>query len=92
LAIFAPLRDTAFSRALAAVIYYDIYQPEVPVKRTVAKPFAYPRNSGLTEPNPVAQAHSTWKSFFKLRHSVNVPSAFMSDRGDGPPQERELFE
>ena len=35
--------------------------------------------------------HSSWKSFFKLRDQVDVPDDFMAGRGDGPPQERELF-
>jgi antitoxin VapB len=35
--------------------------------------------------------HSSWKSFLKLRDQINVPDEFMSDRGDGPPQKRELF-
>jgi hypothetical protein len=32
-----------------------------------------------------------WQSFFDLRDQVDVPDDFMSERGDGPPQERELF-
>ena len=35
--------------------------------------------------------HSSWKSFFKLRDQIGVPDDFMSERGDGPPQERKLF-
>jgi antitoxin VapB len=35
--------------------------------------------------------HSSWEKFFKLRDQVDVPEEFMSERGDGPPQKRELF-
>ena len=37
--------------------------------------------------------HSSWRSFFKLRDKINVPvpDDFMSNRGDEPPRERELF-
>jgi antitoxin VapB len=33
----------------------------------------------------------SWDSFFKLRREANVPDDFMSDRGDEPPQKRDLF-
>jgi antitoxin VapB len=35
--------------------------------------------------------HSSWQSFFKLRDQTVVPDDFMSERGDAPPQPRELF-
>ena len=35
--------------------------------------------------------HSSWQSFFKLRDQIDRPDDFMSNGGDGPPQERELF-
>jgi antitoxin VapB len=35
--------------------------------------------------------HSSWQGFFKLRDQSDVPGDFMSERGDGLPQERELF-
>jgi antitoxin VapB len=35
--------------------------------------------------------YSSWEKFFKLRDQVDVPEEFMSDRGDGPPQKRDLF-
>lgn len=35
--------------------------------------------------------HSSWQDFFKLRDRADVPDEFMSERGDGPPQKRELF-
>jgi antitoxin VapB len=33
----------------------------------------------------------SWDEFFKLRREANVPNDFMSDRGDEPPQKRDLF-
>ena len=33
----------------------------------------------------------SWDSFFKLRCEANVPDDFMADRGDEPPQKRDLF-
>jgi antitoxin VapB len=35
--------------------------------------------------------HSSWQGFFKRRDQTEVPSEFMSERRDTPPQERELF-
>jgi antitoxin VapB len=33
----------------------------------------------------------SWVTFFELTGQVKVPEDFMSDRGDRPPEERELF-
>jgi antitoxin VapB len=33
----------------------------------------------------------SWEEFFKLRREANVPDDFMADRGDEPPQKRDLF-
>ena len=33
----------------------------------------------------------SWQSFLELRDQTNVPVEFMSERGDGPPQKRDLF-
>ncbi len=33
----------------------------------------------------------SWDDFFKLRDMVDVPDDFLTDRGDEPPQERDLF-
>lgn len=33
----------------------------------------------------------SWDDFFKLRDTVDVPDDFLTDRGDEPPQERDLF-
>ena len=33
--------------------------------------------------------HSTWKTFLSLRDESDVPQDFLSDRGDGPPQQRD---
>jgi antitoxin VapB len=33
----------------------------------------------------------SWTSFFELADQAGVPDDFLSDRGDGKPQERNLF-
>ncbi len=33
----------------------------------------------------------SWKSFITLAEQANVPEDFMTERGDQPPQKRELF-
>ena len=33
----------------------------------------------------------SWKSFFDLADKAGVPEDFMSERGDAPPQKRNLF-
>jgi antitoxin VapB len=33
----------------------------------------------------------SWESFFELRQETDVPQDFMADRGDRPPQKRDLF-
>ena len=33
----------------------------------------------------------SWDDFFVLLKTVDVPEDFLSDRGDAPPQKRELF-
>jgi antitoxin VapB len=33
----------------------------------------------------------SWGDFFALLKIVDVPEDFLSDRGDAPPQKRELF-
>jgi antitoxin VapB len=35
---------------------------------------------------------STWDDFFKFRDATDVPDDFLTDRGEEPPQERELFD
>lgn len=34
---------------------------------------------------------NSWESLFALLDSVDVPDDFMADRGDEPPEERDLF-
>ena len=34
----------------------------------------------------------SWRSFFEFADRVDMPPDFLSDRGDGPPQRRKLFE
>lgn len=33
----------------------------------------------------------SWESFFDLADKVGVPEDFMAERGDAPPQKRNLF-
>jgi len=33
----------------------------------------------------------SWKDFFSLADSLDIPQDFMADRKDRPPQKRELF-
>jgi antitoxin VapB len=33
----------------------------------------------------------SWKDFFELMKSVEVPEDFLADRQDAPPQKRKLF-
>ena len=33
----------------------------------------------------------SWKSFFALTERADLPDDFMTERGDQPPQKRELF-
>ena len=33
----------------------------------------------------------SWDEFFKLRESIEIPDDFLVDRGDEPPQKRDLF-
>jgi antitoxin VapB len=34
---------------------------------------------------------NSWDDFFKLRDQTEIPDDFMADRGDEPPQKRDLF-
>lgn len=34
---------------------------------------------------------TNWDDFFKLRAETEIPDDFMVDRGDVPPQKREIF-
>jgi antitoxin VapB len=34
---------------------------------------------------------TSWDDFFKLRAQTEIPEDFMVDRGDGPPQRRDIF-
>jgi antitoxin VapB len=33
----------------------------------------------------------SWETFLALRNQTDIPSQFMSKRGDGPPQKRDHF-
>ncbi len=51
----------------------------------------YIRKDPRTGDVVLSRRPDSWEDFFKLVHQVDVPDDFMSDRGDRPPQERELF-
>jgi antitoxin VapB len=34
---------------------------------------------------------NSWDDFFQLRDQTEIPDDFMADRGDEPPQKRDLF-
>lgn len=38
-----------------------------------------------------ARPHASWESFFAMRDRIGVSKDFLPKRGDGPPQDRELF-
>jgi hypothetical protein len=44
------------------------------------------------DPTLPTKPRSPWEEFFRLRDQVKVPADFMSDRGDNPPQQRDLFQ
>jgi len=33
----------------------------------------------------------SWRDFFELMKTIDVPEDFLADRGDTPPQKRKLF-
>src|SRR5207245_10692480 len=39
----------------------------------------------------LASRPESWKDFFELMRTVEVPRDFLADRKDAPPQKRELF-
>jgi antitoxin VapB len=49
------------------------------------------RKDGATGDVILSARPTSWDDFFKLRAETDIPADFMADRGDGPPQRRELF-
>ena len=51
----------------------------------------YIRRDPVTGDVILSPRPESWKSFFELADQAGVPADFLSDRGDAPPQERDLF-
>ena len=51
----------------------------------------YIRQDPTTGDVILSRRPQNWDDFFALRRSVDVPDEFMAERGDEPPQKRELF-
>jgi antitoxin VapB len=51
----------------------------------------YVRRDPATGDVILSRRPESWKDFFSLLKTVEVPEDFLSDRKDVPPQERDLF-
>jgi antitoxin VapB len=51
----------------------------------------YVRRDPLTGDVILSRRPESWKDFFELMKTVQVPEDFLSDRKDKPPQKRNLF-
>jgi len=51
----------------------------------------YIRRDPVTGDVTLSRRPGSWESFFKLVAEAGIPDDFMSDRGDRPPQNRELL-
>jgi antitoxin VapB len=51
----------------------------------------YIRQDTVTGDVILSRKPGSWNDFFKLADTVGVPSDFMTDRQDGPAQERNLL-
>ena len=51
----------------------------------------YIRRVPLTGDVVLSRRPDSWESFFQLVDQGGVPQDFLEDRGDVPPQERDLF-
>jgi antitoxin VapB len=84
------------------VIYHDIYRKEV--LRSVppncsataeAKRFegseVYVRRDPATGDVILSRRPESWEDFFELMKSIDVPSDFLAERDDTPPQKRKLL-
>ena len=49
------------------------------------------RRDVLTGDVILSRRPESWTGFFELTDRAGVPEDFLSDRGDGKPQERDLF-
>jgi antitoxin VapB len=51
----------------------------------------YVRRDPATGDVILSRRPESWEDFFEMMNSIDVPSNFLSDRGDTPPQKRKLF-
>jgi len=51
----------------------------------------YVRRDPATGDVILSRRPESWKDFFHLMTTVEVPADFLADRGDVPPQKRKLF-
>ncbi len=51
----------------------------------------YVRRDPTTGDVILSRRPESWKDFFQLMKTIDVPEDFLADRKDTPPQKRELF-
>jgi len=51
----------------------------------------YVRRDPATGDVILSRRPESWRDFFELMKTIEVPKDFMADRDDAPPQKRELF-
>jgi antitoxin VapB len=51
----------------------------------------YVRRDPVTGDVILSRRPESWRDFFELMKTVDVPEDFLSDRKDAPPQKRDLF-
>ena len=51
----------------------------------------YVRRDSTTGDVILSRRPESWKDFFQLMKTIDVPEDFLADRKDAPPQKRELF-
>jgi antitoxin VapB len=63
----------------------------LPAEYRFAGSEVYVRHDPATGDVILSRRPDSWKDFFELLKTVDVPDDFLSDRKDTPPQERDLF-
>ena len=51
----------------------------------------YVRRDPATGDVILSRRPETWKDLFSLMDSISLPKNFLAERGDSPPQKRDLF-
>ena len=51
----------------------------------------YVRRDPTTGDVILSRRPESWEDFFEMMKSIDVPSDFLADRDDAPPQKRKLF-